>query len=46
MTFRRVTVYDTEKDAVGDIPLADLAARIRRYEVLTSGDDAGETTED
>jgi hypothetical protein len=36
---RMLTVFDTAKDEVATVALAKVAADIKRYEVLGSGDD-------
>lgn len=43
MSPRILSVYDKQEDAVTSVALADLAGDIRRYEVLGSPDDPGES---
>ena len=44
MSFRPLTVVDAQSDEVTTVALADVAADIRRYEVLgAAGDSAGIT---
>jgi hypothetical protein len=43
MSFRPLTVVDAQSDEVTIVALADVAADIRRYEVLVAADSGGIT---